>query len=116
MWSYIERGTVHNNPNETVHRANLPLTALLCQEGYGNITGVSIDGVPLKEALISDKIQVEDEYSIDECCMKAIFFDEDLISNLSDGYHYVVVQCTGLNNKTLTYLMRIKLIIVLKKL
>lgn len=97
IWSYIEHGTVHNDSNEVVHRQNLPLSILLYQEGYGNITGVSIDGVPLESALLSDKIKLEDNYSIDECCAQCIFLDEELISNLSDGYHYVVVQSTGLN-------------------
>lgn len=100
VYSYIEHGKVHNDTNETVHRSNLPLTILTYQEGYGNITGVSIDGVALESALLT-KVQINDGDDIDKVCAQAIFLDESLIKNLSDGSHSVIVKCTDTRGITL---------------
>lgn len=94
--SYIEHGAMHKDYNETVHRSNLPLSILTYQEGYGEITGVSIDGTPLQSALLS-KIKIDDNHTIDEVCAQLIVFDESLINSLSNGKHSITIKCTGKN-------------------
>ncbi|AOR25018.1 hypothetical protein [Clostridium taeniosporum] len=100
VYSYIEHGTVHKDYNETIHRSNLPLSILTYQEGYGEITGVSIDGVAIKSALVA-KGQIDENQPIDDVCAQVITLDESLISNLSDGSHSIEVSCTG-KNKNIT--------------
>lgn len=99
VYSYIEHGTVHNDINETVHRSNLPLSILTYQEGFGNITGVSIDGVALNSALVT-KVQFDGE-DIDTNCAQLIVLDESVISALSTGSHTITVNCTGRYSATL---------------
>lgn len=100
VYSYIEHGTVHNDTNETIHRSNLPLSILTYQEGFGNITGVSIDGVPLDSALLS-KVQIDDNQDIDNVCAQLIVLDESVISTLKGGSHVIVVNCTDTHGTTL---------------
>ncbi len=93
--SYIEHGTVHKQSDETVHRSNLPLTILTWMSGYGNITGVSVDGVELDSALVAKAAY--DDVDISKRCMEFVTIDESVISALSDGNHKIVVRCTGPN-------------------
>lgn len=96
IYAYIEHGSVHKDYNETVHRHNLPLTIQTYQEGYGEITGVSIDGLSIDSALLA-KGKVDENKSIDDVCQQIITLDESLIDNLNDGSHSIKVSCTGRN-------------------
>lgn len=91
--SYIEHGTVHRVSDETIHRKNLPITVLTWMSGYGSITGVSIDGVEVKSALVA-KVPF-DNVDIDKKSMELVTLDESLINSLSNGNHRIIVRCTG---------------------
>lgn len=93
--SYIEHGSVHKFSDETIHKSNLPLTILTWMSGYGNITGVSVDGVDLASGLVA-KIPF-DNVNIDTRCMEFVTLDESVINSLSNGNHRIVVTCTGGN-------------------
>lgn len=95
VYSYIEHGTVHNDYGETVHRSNLPLYALMYEEGYGNIVAVTIDNVGLKSGLVSERISLDDQTPIDEACAQLVVFDDSVIKNLSDGFHNVMIFATN---------------------
>lgn len=91
--SYIEHGKVHKVSDETIHKKNLPLTVLTWMSGYGRITGVSIDGVEVKSALVA-KVPF-DNVDMDKRCMEFVTLDESLINSLSNGNHRIIVRCTG---------------------
>lgn len=99
VYSYIEHGTVHNDYGETVHRSNLPLYVLLYEEGYGNIIGVTIDGVGLDSALVTDRLEFDDGTPIDEACMQLVIFDDSVIQKLSNGEHNVVIFAANENGQ-----------------
>lgn len=96
--SYIEHGTSHKVSDEIVHRSNLPITILTWMSGYGNVTGVSLDGVALDSALVG-KVAY-DNVDMDTRCMEFITLDDSIISALKNGKHKVVVSCTGLNGSS----------------
>ncbi|WP_143318624.1 hypothetical protein [Clostridium sp. HBUAS56017] len=91
--SYIEHGAVHKISNERIHKGNLPLTILTWMSGYGNVTGVSIDGVQLENALVAKAAY--ENVDMDKRCMEFITLDESVINSLSNGNHRIVVSCTG---------------------
>ncbi|BCZ46916.1 hypothetical protein psyc5s11_29830 [Clostridium gelidum] len=96
--SYIEHSTDHKQSEEIVHRSNLPITILTWMSGYGNVTGVSIDGVALDSALVGKAAY--DNVDIDTRCMEFITLDDSTISALNNGKHKVVVSCTGLSGSS----------------
>ena len=97
IWQYSDGGVNHYDINETVHKSNLPLTILTYQEGYGDITGIWIDNVPLYRVYLSNKEVADSNYTINQCCFRAICL-EDEIRNLDNGIHFITIQCTGLND------------------
>jgi len=91
VYSYIEHGKVHNDYGETVHRSNLPLYALMYEQGYGQIVGVSIDNVGLSSALLTERFALDDTTPIDEACAQLVIFDDEVIRSLSNGAHNVMI-------------------------
>lgn len=69
----------------------MPLYALLYEEGYGNIVGVTIDNVGLSSALVSERLTLDDNTPIDKACAQLVIFDDSVISKLSNGSHNVMI-------------------------
>ncbi|MDS0527718.1 hypothetical protein NNC19_18675 [Clostridium sp. SHJSY1] len=100
--SYIEHGSVHKISNEIVHKSNLPITILTWMSGYGNVSGVTIDGVQIENALVAKASY--DNVDMNKRCMEFITLDESIINSLANGNHRIVVSCIGAyNSNYITY-------------